>query len=155
MPASYTVSILSDAGSGDNVYIELVAAANVIVAVYKIEVSVVVAGADTGTSRVRVFRETTAATGLTAGVTVIELNPAGAAPTTTANVKASGVFGGSGTTTDTLLDVAYQDRQTFSWVATTERDFLRSDAGGRLIFRHVSLNSSGNHLYSVFFREES
>jgi hypothetical protein len=153
MGARYCVTHSNDAGSGDNVWVELVAASGISVGIYKINVALTATPADTMTGRVRVFRETTAATNLTAA-TIVDMNPGGPAPTTTANIKQTGVFGASGTVTDVLLDCAVHLRQTFEWSARDKDNYLWSSAGGRLICRLVNLNSAGIHLYNVYFTEE-
>lgn len=154
MGGSYCVTSLSDAGSGDNVFIELIAAAGVMIGVYKINLNLVAAAVDTATARIRVFRETTAGSGMIAGTVVIMDPTSTPAASTTCNVKQAGVFAGSGTTTDTLMDTAIHLRQSFEWIARDKDDYLWSNVGGRLIFRLVNLNSGGNHVYSVYFRED-
>lgn len=152
MPRSYSVTILSDAGTGDNNWIELLAASGIQIAAYKFTVALVAAPADLATGRIRVFRTTTAGSGQVAG-TIVDMDPSMPASTSSVNVKAGGVFGGTGTTTDTLFDCAVSLRQTFEWVARDKDDYLWSAVAGRLVFRLVNLSSSGNHIFTVYFKE--
>jgi hypothetical protein len=150
--ACYSVSVLSDTGTGDNCFIELIAASGVELSVYKITVSLAAAPADTASSRIRVFRTNTASSGMTAG-SVVKMDPTSAAAVTTCNVKQAGIFGQSGNEVDTVLDIAFWERQSLEWIARERKEYIRINAGDRMCFRLVCLNSTGNHCYTVYFKE--
>lgn len=153
---AYCVTLLSDAGTGDNNYIELQAASGVVIRIYKITVASVAyatAPPDAATGRIRIFRTSTSGGASLVAGTVVELNPGASAPSTTVKIKQVGVFANTGTITDTILDTAVHLRQPFEWVARDRRDYLQSAAGGLIACRLVNLGNSGNHAYSVFFKE--
>lgn len=153
---AYCVTLLSDAGTGDNNFIELQAASGVVIRIYKITVAAVAystAPPDTASGRIRIFRASTSGGASLVAGTVVEMNPGASAPSTIVKIKQAGVFANTGTTSDTLLDTAVHLRQPFEWVARDRRDYLQSDAGGFIACRLVNLNSTGNHTFSVYFKE--
>jgi hypothetical protein len=149
---SYCVNLNSDTGTGDNVWVELVPASGTQVAIYKI-----VAGHSTTPStstrgRLRVFRETTAATGTGVG-TIVEMNPSASASSTTANIKQPAIFAGTGTTTDNLLDITFNDRQSFEWIASSPNNWLWSGVAERITVRLLCTIDMGSVSMSVYFKE--
>lgn len=149
---SYVVTLNTDTGTGDNVWVELVPASGTSIAIYKIVVGNISTPSNTVTARLRVFRETTAGSAMIAGA-IVEMDPSASTAGTTCNVKQNAVFAGSGTTTDTLLDIAFNDRQTCEWTGHTWKNWLWSDSGERMIVRLVCNIAMGNASMSVYFKE--
>lgn len=149
---SYCVTLNTDTGTGDNNWIELVPPSGVQIAIYKIIVGNISASSNTVKGRLRVFRETTTGSAMIAR-TVESMDPSGSAAVTTCNVKQDAVFANSGTITDTLLDINFNDRQTCEWVGSSFKNWLWSGVGERIIVRLVCNLAMGNASMSVYFRE--
>lgn len=149
---SYCVTLNTDTGTGDNVWVELLPTSGTSIAIYKIIIGNISTPSNTVTGRLRVFRETTAGSGMIAGV-VESMDPSGSGAVTTCNVKQNAIFAGSGTTTDTLLDIAFNDRQTCEWTGASYKNWLWSGSGERMIVRLVCNIAMGNASISVYFKE--
>lgn len=153
---AYCVTLLNDAGTGDNNWIELDASAGTVIRIYKITVGAVsysTAPPDAARGRVRIFRcSTSGGTSIVAG-NIIKLNPGASPPASVVKIKQTGVFGNTGTVVSTIFDCGFHLRQPFEWVARDRKDYLQSELGGFLTCRLVNLTSTGNHTFSVYFKE--
>lgn len=101
--------------------------------------------------RMRVYRASTAMTGgTTTTFTPVTLRDDAPASVCTATVKNAQGTSTKGTTSDLLMDVVWQHRATFEWIARDWKDMLESAVNGRIqITLTPSAANTGNNYFQV------
>jgi hypothetical protein len=150
---TFSVTAGASTQNTEQVFVELVPPAGVSIAIIKIRITMSTTNVGDQTERVRVYRETVLGSGGVSGTAVV-MNPSDATSVTTVNIKTGTTLFTLGTTTDKLLDTAFNLRGTFEWIARDKDDYIWSNPGEALVVTEITtVSGSLTRNVEVFFVE--